>query len=175
MENINIDMAIIIRPYQPDDLASCRDLWAELTGWHRHIYQSPDIGGPDPGIHFDAHLKRVGADRIWVADVEGKPVGLAGIIPGGEGAELEPLVVSESYRGRGIGRMLVAAVIAAARKDGVQQLMVRPVARNQLAIGFFHEMGFDILGQIELFMDFGPIERQGWRWGEHLADKDFRV
>jgi hypothetical protein len=67
------------------------------------------------------------------------------------------------------------AVIEAARTRGVHQLKVRPVARNAPAIRFFHELGFDVLGQVELFMDFGPAARQIWQPGEQIADRDFRV
>ena len=175
MEARRTDIPITIRPYRPEDLASCRALWVELTEWHRHIYQSPGIGGADPSLHFDEHLNRVGPEHIWVAEVSGQLVGLAGLIPGEGEAELEPLVVSGPYRGLGIGRQLTEAVIKAARTRGVGQLRVRPVARNELAIRFFHQLGFDILGQIELFMDFGPVERQVWQLGERMAGKDFRV
>jgi N-acetylglutamate synthase-like GNAT family acetyltransferase len=164
-----------IRPYSSEDLQACRSLWAELTEWHRSIYHSPEIGGPDPGCYFDEHLKRVGSEHIWVADMDGRVVGLAGMIPGEEEAELEPLVVSEPYRSRGIGQQLVETVIAAVRILGVQQLIVRPVARNELAIRFFHQKGFDILGRIELFMDLEPVDRQVWRSGERMANRDFRV
>jgi GNAT superfamily N-acetyltransferase len=175
MEARRTDTPITIRPYRPEDLESCRDLWVELTEWHRHIYQSPGIGGPDPGRHFDEHLNHVGPEHVWVAEVDARVVGLAGLIPGEEEAELEPLVVSAPYRGLGIGRQLAETVIEAARTRGVGQLRVRPVARNELAIRFFHELGFDILGHIELFMDFGPVERQVWKSGERMAGRDFRV
>jgi GNAT superfamily N-acetyltransferase len=164
-----------IRLYQPEDLPSCRNLWVELTEWHRAIYQSPGIGGSDPGSLFDEHLNRVGPAHIWVAEIDGQVVGLAGLIPGEGEAELEPIVVSELYRGRGIGRQLAETIIEAAQTRGARQLKVRPVARNAPAIGFFHELGFDVLGHVELFMDFGPVERQIWRPGEQMADRVFRV
>jgi ribosomal protein S18 acetylase RimI-like enzyme len=165
----------IIRSYRPEDLESGRALWVELTEYHRSIYRSPGIGGPDPGSQFDGHLERVGAERIWVAEVDGQVVGLAGLIPGEGEAELEPLIVSELYRGLGIGRQLAKAVISAARAAGFRQVKVRPVARNESAIQFFHAMGFDILGQIELFVDFGTADRQVWKQGERFAGRDFRV
>jgi GNAT superfamily N-acetyltransferase len=164
-----------IRSYTPDDLDMCRALWAELTEWHRSIYHSPEIGGSDPGRYFDEHLERVGLENIWVAEAGGQVVGLAGMIHGEVEAELEPLVVSEAYRGTGIGRQLAEAVIAAARRRGVRQLIVRPVARNAPAIQFFHQLGFDILGHIELFMDFTPADHQVWKPGERLAGRDFRI
>ncbi len=164
-----------IRHYRPDDLAACRALWVTLTEWHRQIYQSPGIGGTDPGRHFDEHLQKVGADNIWVAEAGGQVVGLTGLIPGEGEAELEPLVVCETHRGLGIGRQLAATIVEAARSRGTGQLTVRPVGRNAQAIQFFHAMGFGVLGHIELFMDFAPPERQGWRAGEQLAGRSFRV
>lgn len=175
MEDRKVDPATTIRHYKSEDLESCRTLWEELTEWHRRIYQSPGIGGPDPGRQFDTHLNRAGTEHVWVAEVGGRVVGLVGLIPGEGEAELEPLVVSEPYRGLGIGRQLAETVIEAARGDGVHQLKVRPVARNEPAIRIFHELGFDILGQIELFMDFGPADHQVWRRGERMAGRDFRV
>lgn len=166
---------VTIRRYRPDDLESCRSLWVELTEWHRQVCQSPEIGAPDPARYFDAHLDRVGPERVWVAEVGGRVVGMAGLVPGEHEAELEPLVVSERYRGSGIGRKLVKVVVEAARTTGVNHLKVRPVARNELAIRFFHREGFDVLGQIDLLMDLRSTERQDWRVGERIANRDFRV
>ncbi len=164
-----------IRNYRPDDLDACRALWVTLTEWHRQIYESPDIGGPDPGHQFDEHLEKVGGDNIWIAEVGGQAVGLTGLIPGDGEAELEPLVVRETHRRLGIGRRLAETVVEAARVRGIGQLTVRPVGRNASAIQFFHALGFGVLGHIELFMDFRPPERQGWQPGERLAERDFKV
>ena len=166
---------VVVRHYQPKDLVSCRALWAELTEWHRQIYQDPSIGGDDPGRYFDEHLEQVGSEHIWVAEVDSQIVGLTGIILGESEAELEPLVVSEGYRGSGIGRQLTEVVIQTAREEGVKYLNVRPVARNASAIGFFHEQGFDILGRIELFMDLTPSDNRTWNPGEKITGKRFRL
>jgi hypothetical protein len=98
MKDVPLETMARIRPYQPGDLESCRALWVELTEWHRHIYQSPAIGGDEPGLQFDEHLDRVGAEHLWVAEVDGRVVGLAGLIPGDRAAELEPVVVSALHR-----------------------------------------------------------------------------
>jgi GNAT superfamily N-acetyltransferase len=163
-----------IRKFRASDRGACRGLWAELTHWHRGIYNDSTIGGPDPGVHFDSYLKKHGSKHIWVAEVGGKTVGMAGLIPGDEGPELEPLIVSEEYRRRGIGRHLSEKVIQAARKDGSKMLHVRPVARNDPAIRFFHGCGFDTLGHIEMFLDLTPASRQRWKGGIRIAGKDFR-
>ena len=69
-----------IRHYTDSHLDACRSLWVELTEWHRQIYDSPTIGGSDPGRHFDEHLERVEAELLWVAEIDGKVVGLTGLL-----------------------------------------------------------------------------------------------
>ncbi len=115
----------------------------------------------------------MGADNIWVAEADAHVVGFAGMVPEEKTAELEPIVVSAAYRGRGVGRALADAVVASARERGFRQVLVRPVARNAEAIRFFHAQGFRALGQIELIFDLAAPER--WRPSEQIAERDFRV
>jgi len=144
----------------------------ELTQWHRDIFDSPEIGGEDPGRAFDEHLGKVGGENIWVAEVDGRAVGLAGLIP--DVFELEPIIVAGQHRGQGIGRLLAEAVISAAREGGARTIQVRPVARNVEGVRFFHDLGFDVLDQVQLSMDLVDRERDPWIPGERLADRDFR-
>ena len=97
-------------------------------------------------------------------------VGLMGLMVKEEEAEIEPLIVSQPYRYKGIGRGLVETVIAEARRLGVRFLSVKPVARNIEAIKFFHEQGFINVGHIELFIDFS--NRQ-WKKGLKLFNRQF--
>jgi len=164
----------IIRLYAPSDLAQCRELWAELTQHHRDIYGDPSIGGETPGLHFDAHLARVGPERIWVAEQDGRIVGLTGLIVDGQEAEVEPLVVASVSRRQGIGRALVKHVQEEARKLKLRTLSVRPVARNADAISFFYESGFGVLGYIELFMDLENRTAGPWKSGLALWGRVFQ-
>ena len=148
-------------------------MWEELTAWHRQIFDSPEIGGDDPGRAFDEHLAKIGPDNVWVAEFEGQVVGLAGLIPGVE-SELEPIVVAEQHRHRGFGRLLAAAVITEARERGARTVQVHPVGRNVEAVRFFHELGFDILFQLELGMDLVDRDREVWVRGERIAEREFR-
>jgi GNAT superfamily N-acetyltransferase len=161
-----------IRTYRAHDFAACRALWAELTQTHRDLYEDQTFGGEDPGLAFDEHLAEVGPDRIWLAELGGAVVGLAGLLVRDERAELEPIVVGEAARGRGVGRALAEAVILAARELGFPRLRVRPVGRNPEAIRFFHALGFDVLGRVDLRLDLEPTAREP---GERLAGRDFRV
>jgi len=164
---------VSIRKYRPGDLADCRSLWTDLTQWHRELYSDRTIGGDDPGSGFDAHLAEVRPERIWVAEQDGRVVGLAGMIVRGRKVELEPLSVRAGCRGAGIGRQLAAAVIAAARREGARQIFVRPTGRNAQAIQVFHTLGFDVISRVELVYNLTDDER--WREGEDFAGRTFRV
>jgi len=166
---------VSIRLYDPRDLEGCRRLWVELTEWHRSIFETASIGGDDPGSQFDAHLARVGAERIWVAEEDGHVVGLAGLLLEEGEAELEPIVVSARLRSQGVGRRLAETGIEHARERGFRQLQVRPVGRNAEAIRFFHRLGFDVLDQVGLMLDLVPSAHRPWRDGELVAGRSFRV
>lgn len=158
-------MSLVIRNYREDDREQCRSLWRELTEWHREIYEDQTIGGEHPENYFDKHLAKVGSERLWVAVVGSKVVGLVGLIVEGNEAEIEPLIVCKAYRGKGAGKRLIETVIPEARKIGVRLLNVRPVARNIETIKFLHKQGFKNLGFVELFMDFSGY---AWKQGPEI-------
>ena len=163
-----------IRGYEPHDREACRALWRELTEWHREIYGDQSIGGDgDLGDDFDEHLEHVGAGHIWVAERDGAVVGFVGLIVEGRRGELEPLVVTRDARGSGVGRALAECVIAAAREQGLRRLDVRPAARNVSAVQFFHDAGFETLGQYELMLYLDPPRE--WPFQERIAERDFRA
>jgi len=165
---------VTIRPYYTSDLDRCRTLWIELTQRHREIYHDPTIGGDNPGLYFDKHLARVGPECLWVAEHEGEVVGLAGLIVDGREAEVEPLVVAAIHRDKGIGRALLNHVVEEARKLGVRYLSVKPVARNVEAISLYYDFGFQILGEIEMFMDLGAPSPGTWKSGPELFGHPFK-
>jgi GNAT superfamily N-acetyltransferase len=169
-------MEHIVRAYREDDRDACRALWRELTQTHRDLYEDESIGGQgDLGDYFDEHLDRAGAERVWVAERAGRVVGFTSLLLHSEGraGELEPIVVARDARGLGIGRALVECVLACARELRLRRLDVRPVARNEAAIRFFHELGFDSLGQMELMLYLE--EPKDWPVLERLAGRDFRA
>jgi N-acetylglutamate synthase-like GNAT family acetyltransferase len=170
------DAGVVVRGYREDDRAACRALWRELTQTHRDLYDDQSIGGEgDPGDYFDEHLERVGPEHVWVAERDGRVLGFTSVILDTERpvGELEPIVVAPEARGAGIGRFLVERVVAAARELGLRRLDVRPAARNESAIAFFHELGFDSLGQLELMLYVE--EPKDWPVRERLAGRDFRA
>ena len=160
-----MSMPLVIRNYWEDDREQCRSLWRELTEWHREIYQDQTIGGEHPEDYFDKHLAKVGSERLWVAVDGSRVVGLVGLIVEGNEAEIEPLIVSKTYRSKGIGKQLIGTMVSEARKIGVRFLCVKPVARNMKTIRFLYKQGFKNLGEIELFMCFSDY---AWKTGPEI-------
>jgi ribosomal protein S18 acetylase RimI-like enzyme len=161
-------MEISIRPYLATDLEACRWLWVELTQTHRDLYGDANIGGDDPGKAFDQYLTHPGLAGLWVAMADGQVVGMAGLLVNGDEADVEPVIIGSNFRGKGFGRCLIDQAVKEAQRRGLHYLSVKPVARNIPAIAFFVEMGFDKIGQIELFQELTtPVSRE-WREGISL-------
>lgn len=101
-------------------------------------------------------------------------MGLTGLLDHGTSAEVEPVVVTGRFRGRGAARRLIDQVVAEAMTRGCEYLAIRPVARNVDAIQRFYDADFRILGgHVDLTMDLA--ERRHRRLdGAHLHERDFQ-
>ncbi len=164
---------VIVREYAAGDYRACRALWTELTEYHRYIYGDPSIGGDDPGAGFDDYLAMPQRTGSWVAESDGRVVGLTGLLDRGTSGEVEPVVVAEAARGKGAGRRLISRVVEEALARGYEYLAIRPVARNVTAVRRFHAAGFRTLGgHIDLTMDLGE-RRHEWLPGASLHGLDF--
>lgn len=164
----------IIREYQTRDFESCRLLWGELTQRHREIYLDPSIGGDDPGLAFEKHVKRVDLAGLWVVERDLRVIGMAGLLIDADEAQIEPIVISPDFRGQGIGRQLLERLKVEAKERGATFLSIRPVARNKEAIECFHRAGFSLLGHIDMFMDLSEQDDQGWLDGINIHGNPFR-
>ena len=172
--SVRVGSDIVVRDYEPGDYAAGRRLWVELTEHHRRIYGDPAIGGEDPGTGFDGYLAEPLRVCSWVAEITGTVVGLTGLFDHGNSGEVEPVVVAEGLRGRGVGRVLIDRVVSAAVLRGYEYLTIRPVARNVSAIQRFYDAGFQTLGgHVDLTMDLAA-RRHSWLHGADLHGLDFQ-
>src|SRR6266545_4074558 len=158
------EVAVTIRSYRPTDHPTCRALWAELTQQQRRLYNDPSIGGEDPGAAFEEYLTRLDLSGMWVADhAEDGVVGFVGLIlaeRSGEG-EVEPVVVTEAHRHRGIGRALLSKVGDEARRRQLKDLTITPASRNIDAIRCLHSVGYTALSSVTLTLD---LDGRGPKW-----------
>ncbi len=86
-----------------------------------------------------------------VAEVDAEVAGFAIIrLVGGSDAtdaELESIVVSSPWRGRGLGRSLLSEVCRRAKEQGYSQLDLEVRASNIAAIGLYLRAGFRETGR----------------------------
>ena len=99
----------------------------------------------------------------WVVVVNEKIVGFTGLLVEGDEADIEPMIVSEEYRNKGIGERLIEYVVEEAKLLQIRFLGLKPVARNIEAISFFVRSGFNIAGQVELFQDLRKDSQREWK------------
>ncbi len=167
-------MTVTVRTYTDADYGTCRELWVELTQHHRDIYSDQSIGGDDPGLEIDTHLKDRKRAITWIAEREGGVLGFCSLLVDGEGGEIDPIVVRASERSRGIGTALLDTAIAAARQRGVRFLSIRPVARNVDAVRLYYDAGFRLLGQVDMFMDLTESTPRNWKSGVALHGREMQ-
>jgi len=113
------------------------------------------LGYPTDADAVEGRLERLAVvgDRVLVADVDGRPVGLAHlqVTPAIEHerpvAKLGALVVDEAWRGTGVGRALVRAVEEEARLRGCGFLYLTTSERRADAHAFYERAGFEHMGR----------------------------
>jgi GNAT superfamily N-acetyltransferase len=149
---------VIIRPYRPSDHNACRRLWGELARHQASLFGAgSDVDaqqGHDASAGFEEYLTQLNLSGMWVAEhVELGVAGFVGMMLDGRNGEVEPVVVTQALRGRGIGRALVAKVAEEARRRGLARLTISPSIRDAAALHSLHAAGFDRLDTVKLSYD----------------------
>ncbi|MBY0225637.1 MAG: GNAT family N-acetyltransferase [Hyphomicrobium sp.] len=126
------------------DIPRLAELLGELFSQEREF--APDRTAQTRGLAllFD----RGDSARIVVAEAAGDVVGM-GVLHysvstylGAKVAMLEDVIVADSLRGKGVGKRLMAAIIAQARFDGAQRLTLLTDNDNLSARHFYESFGF---------------------------------
>lgn len=131
------DDVTITRAGLTDDVsrALIRELNAELTGMYR-----------EPGAnHFGLAPEEVAEGRGAFLTIyqDGTPVGCGALrLMDGETGELKRMYVSPAARGKGLGRRLVDALEAEARRLGARRLVLETGTRQLAALALYRATGF---------------------------------
>jgi GNAT superfamily N-acetyltransferase len=151
-----------IRPARPDDAELLVNLVRELAVYEKleqHARATPDdfrrhLFGPRP------------AAEAAVAEVEGEPIGFAlwfstfSTFRGQPGLYLEDIFVKPGFRGRGIGKGLLAAVARRAVERGCGRLEWSVLDWNAPAIGFYRSLGARPMDEWTVYrIDDEPLRR----------------
>jgi putative acetyltransferase len=132
-----VESVRITRAQLTDDVsrALIESLNAELTGAY-----------PEPGAtHFGLDPAEVSGARgaFLVIYQDGNPVGCGAVrLLDPETGELKRMYVSPAVRGKGLGRLLVAALETEARALGARRLILETGIRQSAAIALYRVTGF---------------------------------
>jgi putative acetyltransferase len=129
---------VTLRSYQPDDgpalLALFRDTIRRVNS---RDYSPPQVAAwASDDIDTVQWFGRFAGRFVPVAEEGGRPVGFAELEPDGH---IDRVYVSADQQGRGVGRQLLAAVVAEARRVGLARLFTEA---SITARPFFEGQGF---------------------------------
>ncbi|MGW7684741.1 N-acetyltransferase family protein [Kribbella sp. NPDC054772] len=158
---------VTVRPAKlPEDLDQICDLYAETVDWHAEKWPA-DFRKVDVRESVREDLSR--ADRksgLQIVVAEDDRGRLAGLVAGsirprptqaiapydGPVMQVNDLVVSASYRRRGIGAMLIGRLEQLAHQDGAVAITLHVHSQNETAGSFYQQQGFRPV-QIEMRKD----------------------
>ena len=140
-------MNVPIRPGTPDDLPQALALIQELAEFERE---------PEAVETTVESMQQEGFDsdrpvfEFFVAEDGDKIVGLALYFYSystwkGKCLYLEDLIVTEAYRGQGLGRRLLDRIVAKAKEENAKRVVWQVLDWNTPAIEFYKSLGADLL------------------------------
>ncbi len=132
-------MELLIRPFTEHDQTATRQLILEGLGGHFGFIDesiNPDLDD------INSHYLEVGSVFV-VADLAGEIVGTGALIEESESiGRLVRMSVKRTFRRQGIGRALVAYLLALAHQSGFVRLLVETNLDWYDAIGLYQSYGF---------------------------------
>ncbi len=97
---------------------------------------------------FWGELAHVPDTRWYVVHDDGSGIAAyAGVFAIPPDADLQTIAVAPRAQGRGLGRELLAAAVAEARRRGCRQVMLEVAHDNETAIALYTRAGFESLGR----------------------------
>ena len=141
-------VAVRIRPATPADAeATARIYNAEVTG-STVTFDLVTRTVEEQAAWLDA---RSGALEVVVAEIDGTVAGFASLSPYRERAAYRTTVedsvyVHEDFRGAGVGRALLTAIVDVAAQRGFHSVIGRIVESHDASIRLHRSVGFDLVG-----------------------------
>lgn len=85
---------------------------------------------------------------IWLVALEGDALaGYLGVQYGPDGADIMTIATAPAFRGRDVGRALIAEMAARLKTMGLQWLTLEVRPSNTAALGLYEAMGFQQVGK----------------------------
>ena len=139
--------AVTVRLFRPEDAIAFRDLNLAWVEAYFTVEAEDRAQLEDPQTHI---LDKGGA--ILIAELRGEVVGTVGLVPGhGDGVlELIKMSARSDVQGKGVGRALMDAAIAEARRLGANKIWLETNTMLAAALALYRKSGFRELSGDEI-------------------------
>jgi len=153
-----------LRKLLVSDIERCIAFYEQMVEHHRAIYQDDSIPyGDEEKKKLREKLKRTDDDSIKIiAEKEKQIVGLLALEIKGRTCEIDEILVDKSMRRKGVGRAFADFTKKTAQEKKCSEIQTSFAARNLQALRFYHDMGLNCLGMIQLFMPLTPRGKEQW-------------
>jgi len=146
-----------IREMTPADWPAVQAIYAEGIAARGATFETepPDYASFDASHHSEHRL---------VAVEDGRIVGWVALAPTSgracyAGVAANSIYVSQSGRGRGIGRALMEAVIASAASGGIWTIQAGMFPENAASVALHESLGFRLVGRFERIAQLDGVWR----------------
>jgi GNAT superfamily N-acetyltransferase len=132
--------AAVVRQATPDDLTGIREFVCALSPRSQYLRFFAAVAPPSTGL-LRALCGIGGADVLLVTDHRGAVIGHGMAADATAGGGLESsigLVVADAWQWRGIGTLLLDALVSRARHRGVARLVLEVLPENRVMLGIIH-------------------------------------
>ena len=144
---LNDGTAVRLRPIRPDDKPRLREILARLSPRSRVMrFFTARSHLSDAELRYLTEVD--GTDHLAILAMRGdESIGVARFIRGERGGRIaEPaFAVIDDFQGRGLGRILVARLAAAAHERGIDSFEAEVLRGNQTMLRLLHELDGAVL------------------------------
>ncbi len=146
-------MTAVLRPLRWWDVERIMPLERELfgaTAWSAESFWS-ELAHPENRWY-------VLAETPAGEPAAGPPLGYAGLLVAGTEADVQTVAVSPRAQGRGLGTLLVRALVAEAVRRGATSLLLEVRADNDRAIALYLREGFERIAVRRAYYQPGGVD-----------------
>lgn len=136
-----------LRAFAPSDQDAAREL--VLDGLRERWGDAFDPSYNDDLSDIDASYAQQGGDVLVIED-DGRLAAIGVLVPrSSEQGQLVRISVASTDRGKGLGRAVVAALVAQAHRRGMTEVIIRADTPWESALGLYRACGFTEVGRDE--------------------------
>jgi GNAT superfamily N-acetyltransferase len=134
---------VVVRPIRPDDADALRAAFDRLGPESRYRrFMAPVPRLSDATVRYFTEVDHHDHEALVALDpATGEGVGVARYVRVGDGSAEAAVTVADDWQGRGVGTLLLDALAARAREEGVGRFTASMLATNRDMLDLFRKLG----------------------------------